>query len=109
MKSTFFADQVKSFLIHTHPGEDHLALVILPRPVELTIIEGEEHPDAQKEEAQSKSKAQIASDPAALHPLLQSEVGPRHWLLQPEEDAMDPVIHLLGNLVVHVAPCTSDV
>ena len=109
VKSTLFADEGKPFLILTHPGEDHLSLVVLPRPVELAIIESDEHPDAQKEEGQSKSKAQIASDPVALHPIPQSEVGALHWLLHPEQDALEPVVHLLGNLVVHVAPCTSDI
>ena len=78
VKSTLFADEGKPFLILTHPGEDHLSLVVLPRPVELAIIESDEHPDAQKEEGQSKSKAQIASDPVALHPIPQSEVGALH-------------------------------
>ena len=111
VKSTFFADQDKSSLIWTHPGKDHLSLVVLPRPLELAIIEGQKHPDAQKEEGQSQGEAKIASDLAALHPLLQTEAAGLNLLLGSVVDVLDAISQLLGNLVkvlvVHGAPCTS--
>ena len=86
-------------------------MVVLPRPLELAIIEGQKHPDAQKEESQSQSEAQIASDLAALHPLLQTEAAGLNLLLGSVVDVLDAISHLLGNLVkilvVHGALCTS--